>query len=496
MDAHSIKSGKSKRSHRSKKKEKQSEPVEDDAKSWWNEPDADGKSDMSSSTAYSWKEKKIAQRNITYDYFGDFPKEVLSLNMTAKPEIENPTDVLIKVEASTVTLNDCLLRRGICFQVFDPVSLPGTPGYDAVGIIQEVGSAVNADEWKKGDRVAALIRTGGNARYAIIPSSSLVHVPKSIDASEAVCMVSTYMTAYQALKLTLDPEEKKGSKPFDGKKVLVVGGTGPVGQALVQLALKAGASEVYATGPTSRHRYMKIVMGAKPLPYETEEWLPEVKGQMDLVFDGACQDGYESSQAALNEKGKLVTVGMYAKLHAEEPGLFGAPLSAFLMDAKSHWFMSKTQSYEVWSSFKSDPETFKADLEKLFNKLKKNQIHPVIAKRIGLGDVPDAHVFLEKGKARGPIVCLPWKRSPKLLHEDDHIPNTIETSSTAPEEEREEPLESEGKKEAHKKRGLFRRRSKVQQDETEREDIVDEDGEKSKRSWRMKKNKKAGQDKS
>ena len=98
MDAHSTKSGKSKRSQRSKKKEKQSEPVEDDAKSWWNEPDADAKSDMSSSTAYSWKEKKIAQRNITYDHFGDFPKEVLSLNMTPKPEIENPTDVLIKVE--------------------------------------------------------------------------------------------------------------------------------------------------------------------------------------------------------------------------------------------------------------------------------------------------------------------------------------------------------------------------------------------------------------
>jgi len=267
------------------------------------------------------------------------------------------------LQASTITLNDCLLRRGICFQVFDPVCLPGTPGYDAVGIIQEVGAKVDQNEWKKGDRVAALIRTGGNARYAVIPSSSLVHVPKSIDAAEAVCMVSTYMTAYQALKMTLDPEEKKGSKPFGGKKVLVVGGTGPVGQALVQLALKAGASEVYATGPKSRHRYMKMVMGAKPLLYKTEEWLPEVKGQMDLVFDGACQDGYESSQAALGEKGKLVTVGMYAKLHAEEPGLFGAPLSAFLMDAKAAMFMPKTQSYEVWSSFKKDPETFKVGVK-------------------------------------------------------------------------------------------------------------------------------------
>lgn len=393
VSAKSGKSGKSKRSFRRKKQPQQAqEPaLDDDTKSngtsWWNEADADAKSEYSSSTSYSWKEKAVAQRSVIYDHFGDFPKEVLSLNMSPKPEITNSTDVLIKVEvghithnntphcilnvqliilsfqqASTITLNDCLLRRGICFQVFNPVCLPGTPGYDAVGIIQEVGDGVDQNEWKKGDRVAALIRTGGNARYAIIPSSSLVHVPKSIDAAEAVCMVSTYMTAYQALKITLDPEEKKGSKPFSGKKVLVVGGTGPVGQALVQLALKAGATDVYATGPKSRHRYMKMVMGAKPLPYETEEWLPQVKEQMDLVFDGACQDGYESSQAALSENGKLVTVGMYAKLHAEEPGLFGAPLSAFLMDAKAAMFMSKTQSYEVWSSFTKDPETFKVSL--------------------------------------------------------------------------------------------------------------------------------------
>lgn len=97
----SAKSGKSFRS-RSFRRKKQEEPVEDDAKStgtsWWNEPDADTKSDYSSSTSYTWKEKAVAQRSIVYDHFGDFPKEVLSLNMAPKPEISNPTDVLIKVE--------------------------------------------------------------------------------------------------------------------------------------------------------------------------------------------------------------------------------------------------------------------------------------------------------------------------------------------------------------------------------------------------------------
>lgn len=137
-------------------------------------------------------------------------------------------------------------------------------------------------------------------------------------------------------------------------------------------------------------------------------------------------------------------------------------------------------------------------MEKLFNKLKKNQIHPVIAKRIGLSDVPDAHVFLEKGKARGPIVCLPWKRSPKLLHEDDHVPNEISAGPTeeAREEEHEQHEEPpvDDKKESQKKRGLFRRRSKAQHHEEhdEREDAddgEDEKSKKSKRSWRKKKGK-------
>lgn len=108
-------------------------------------------------------------------------------------------------------------------------------------------------------------------------------------------------------------------------------------------------------------------------------------------------------------------------------------------------------------------------MEKLFNKLKKNQIRPISVKRIGLSDVADAQVFLEKGKARGPIVCIPWKRGPKNLHEDDHVPNFIETKGcvehTAEAETRQEPevrtkeAKAVSKKEQAppKRRGLFRR---------------------------------------
>jgi hypothetical protein len=60
------------------------------------------------------------------------------------------------------------------------------------------------------------------------------------------------------------------------------------------------------------------------------------------------------------------------------------------------------------------------DLEKLFHKLKKKQIRPRVAKRVGLESVAEAHSFLEMDKARGPVVCIPWKRGTRSRHEDDN----------------------------------------------------------------------------
>jgi NADPH:quinone reductase-like Zn-dependent oxidoreductase len=230
------------------------------------------------------------------------------------------------------------------FSVTDPVSLPATPGGDFIGSVVSVGKGVTA--WKEGDRVAALVRTGGNARYMILSQDSLVAVPRSVESCEAVAMVSTYMTAYQ-------------SKSFAGKAVLVTGGIGPVGQALIQLSFRAGADIVFCTAPDNRHRYVKSVLGAKPLPMEPSKWLPLLEGKIDVVFDSACQDGFDSPQKALNSNGKLICLGMYSLLQQETMGAFGAPMSAFWAKTKAQYLMGNTQFYEVWESFQSDPKKFK-----------------------------------------------------------------------------------------------------------------------------------------
>jgi NADPH:quinone reductase-like Zn-dependent oxidoreductase len=107
-------------------------------------------------------------------------------------------DIML-AQASTVSYTDCLIRRGMSFEVLPATSLPATPGMDVVGTIIQVGE--NVKNVNVGDRVATLVRTGGNARYISVSASDLVAVPRACNSAEAACMVSTYMTAYQSIRL-------------------------------------------------------------------------------------------------------------------------------------------------------------------------------------------------------------------------------------------------------------------------------------------------------
>jgi NADPH:quinone reductase-like Zn-dependent oxidoreductase len=306
---------------------------------------------------------------------------------------------LFHLQASTVTIRDCFFRRGHCFDLVHPTTLPLTPGHDVVGKIVAVGD--NVKDFKDGERVAALIRTGGNARYASVPASALVRVPSTVDSAEAACMVSIYTAAYQSMKMVTS---KGPMFSLKGKKVLVIGGMDSVGQALVQMCNKARA-EIYATCPERRYGYMRTVLGATPLSEKSSEWLLEVQGEMDVVFDGLCEDGLDAATKALNSDGELVCFG-YGSMLNKEMGFFGAPLSSFINKWKSQLTTAKT--VDIWDSYQYDPEQYKRHLSSLFQLLKWNKLRPHIAKRVALSEVAFAHSKLECGEVRGNVVCIPW----------------------------------------------------------------------------------------
>jgi len=235
----------------------------------------------------------------------------------------SPIYVFLPQQASTVSLEDCLMRRGFDFDVLHPLCLPQTPGFDIVGNVCVCGSQAERS-FEEGDRVAALVRTGGNARFLSVPASSLVKLPRQLDCAEAAAMVSIYTTAYQTLKRIT---QKSPMFSLLGSKVLIIGGMDAVGQALIQMCCKARA-EIYATGPERKHSYIRNILGVHPLPENKEDWLPKVKGEMDYVFDGVCEDGLESSSEALKDGGEIVCYAHTSMLREREMGILGAPMSA------------------------------------------------------------------------------------------------------------------------------------------------------------------------
>lgn len=310
-----------------------------------------------------------------------------------------------------MTLNDCLARKGFDSSLLSPISLPLTPGMDCIGTVSKIGDRVT--EFATGDRVAALVRTGGNARYISVPETSLVKIANSLDSGEAAAIVSIYATAYQCLK-AIAP---KGGPMYSlqDKKVLVLGGMDGVDRALIQMCRKAKA-EIYFCAPTHRHLYVKNIMGVNPLP--ENDWLPEIEGQLDFVFDGICKDGSKVAYKALKPDGDLVCYGQSALLQEKEMGMLGPPMA-------THWnnmcnaMSPRVHLVDVWDQFRRDPKAFKDDLKTLFQHLKHNKMSPHIAKRVALTGVGEAQAKLESGEMRGAIVCFPWRsmRSAKIDHQ-------------------------------------------------------------------------------
>uniref|UniRef100_A0A7S4T8M2 Enoyl reductase (ER) domain-containing protein n=1 Tax=Ditylum brightwellii TaxID=49249 RepID=A0A7S4T8M2_9STRA len=266
-------------------------------------------------------------------------------------------------------------------------------------------SAKKSERFQEGDRVAALTRTGGNARYANVPISRLVRVPGSVDSAEAACIVTTFATAYQVLHRARPDSE---THSLEGKHVLITGGSGPTGQAMIQLAHLAGASKVYSTALEKYHGMLRH-LGAVPLPLTTKDWLPEVEGEMDFVADSLCQDDFASPHAALKKGGHLVVMGVSAINNTESRGMFGQPVSAKLAMFKARNVMSNTTVFDLWESFERKPEVYKRDLEYLLTLLEKEKIKPNLAGRVPLYDVPEAQKKIQEGKIRGMLVCKPWK---------------------------------------------------------------------------------------
>lgn len=269
------------------------------------------------------------------------------------PKPKRPSEIVITVNCSTITLQDCMVRRGKWYEM---QHLPFIPGSDIVGTIHEMGDeAVRNSTFRVGDKVAAVVPSGGNAKYVSLPYQSIIRVPAEADSAVALCLSSAYVPAREALDLA-----RKMNTPFTSANVLIIGGNGPSGLATIELALLEGAN-VFTTADERHHDFLSN-LGAKCFPIDPNKWLPTLQGKMDVVLDSVCLDGYESSSLALNAAGTLVCTGMSAVYTQGQIRAFGMrdvrDYKAVYCKMRAKYMLKNTVYYDRMERYNSAPNEY------------------------------------------------------------------------------------------------------------------------------------------
>jgi NADPH:quinone reductase-like Zn-dependent oxidoreductase len=218
-----------------------------------------------------------------HNFLQSFDSDELERSVTIR-EVERPTlppkgsnSLLIKVLACSLSPGDAHMARGsIVF--LHPKAFPYTPGMDVCGVVEQVAPGANG--FKVGDVVVAsngLAPQGGMASYMVVSASQAIVKPEIIPMEQAAAS-SSAITALDALQVYGDVK---------GKRVLVLGGSGGVGSAAIQLAKRVLGAAFVAT--TSTQLELCRELGADlVVDYRSQDWWthPEfVKDKLDLIID-------------------------------------------------------------------------------------------------------------------------------------------------------------------------------------------------------------------
>ena len=224
------------------------------------------------------------------------------LQLLDLPEPKVPPDfVKIQVRAAGVNPVDWKIREGRSEPRF-PVVFPVVPGWDAAGVVAEVGPAVT--EFAPGDEVYAYCRKhflgeGTYAEYVSVPDASVARKPESLSFEQAAAIPLASLTAYQALFLAAGLTA--------GERVLVSAAAGGVGSFAVQLAIDAGAEVIGVASEQHRDRVLElgayeVIDRSRDVVEAVRELIPD---GVDVVFD---LYGDERLGDAARDEGRLVSI--------------------------------------------------------------------------------------------------------------------------------------------------------------------------------------------
>ncbi len=295
-------------------------------------------------------------------------------------------EICIRVLATTVCQDDVACRIGN--RPFLP-DIPFTPGYAVIGDVEKIGGEVKG--FATSDRVGALTNTGGYAEYIYLKPEQLVEVPFDLDPAEAVTLILNYLTAYQCLHRVAGVKQ--------GDRILIIGASGGVGTAFLQLGKLAGI-KMYGLASAKKQNLLTH-LGAVPIDYKTQDFVKIIRSAesdgLEYVYNGMDESYFERGLAVLKRGGSLIH--------------YGGPLSKkglLLLILKLVFYSAipNGKTIKGYGTHRQDIGTFKQDWEILFSLLSEGKLKPIIAERFPILAAAEANRYFEEGNFSGNIVLV------------------------------------------------------------------------------------------
>lgn len=223
--------------------------------------------------------------------------DVLSYEEVTTPE-PNVDEVLIKVEAAGLNYADIMLRKGV--YIIKPET-PFVPGIEVAGTIEKFGT--NVKGLQIGQRVIALLQTGGYAEYVVALSQQVFTIPENLEAGKALALVVQGWTALGLLQ-ELKPNQT----------VLIQAAAGGVGVFLVQLAKVRGAKVIGTASTPEKLEIIKQLGAEIAINYSKSDWTEQVlkatdgKG-IDLLIESVGGEIGSQSLKCLAHGGTIIIYG-------------------------------------------------------------------------------------------------------------------------------------------------------------------------------------------
>jgi NADPH:quinone reductase-like Zn-dependent oxidoreductase len=307
-------------------------------------------------------------RAVYIEEWGD--REVMQVGEVPDPPV-GPDTVLVRVRAAGLNPVDFKVRGGYMKERF-PFHFPLVLGWDAAGVVEQVGPAVT---WfKPGDEVYGYCRRhhlqfGTYAELALVPEGFLAHKPRTLSFEEAAAVPLAGLTAHQSL----DAVGLRG-----GETLFVTGGSGGVGHFAVQLGVIRGA-RVIATA-SERNREFVESLGGEFVDYHLEDLAERIRalagdGGVDAALDLFGDESRELAYAVLRRGGRLASVAQPPPEPRE--------------GSESHYVFVRPAGDQ---------------LSELATLIDEGRLRPELAEVFDLEQAAEAHARLEDGHVRGKLV--------------------------------------------------------------------------------------------